>query len=213
MAVPSKLSCPKCGIEVGEKDNFCPACGGSLNKVAEDFQRVPKSAPWVALGLVIVGLIFVFVFVTSQSGPPGQKQTPVSSQAAAPQMTEAELARLPKDYDQLVNMGNKYFDQQRFHDAVVVYRKALDMDSSDLDLLTDYGASLNFLGDFEGAKIQLEKVLSKSPNHPVANFNLGVVYVNLGQNEEAKKFWNKYLQLDPTSERAAEVKKFLSELK
>lgn len=205
-------TCPKCGGEVEEKDNFCPACGASLKNEIEDFNRLPKSAPWVALGLVVVGLIFIFVFVTSQSRPPGQNQTPASSMGT-PQLTEGEVAKLPKDFKALVKMGNDFFDQQRFHDAMVIYRKALEIDSSDLDLRTDYGACLNFMGDFDGAKVQFDRVLAQDPNHPVANFNLGVVYINLGKNEEAKKFWNKYLQLDPTSERAEQVKKFLSDLK
>lgn len=163
--------------------------------------------------MVLAGLIFIFVFVSSQPKPSGQAGRPAASETAAPQLTEAEIAKLPKDFKKLAAMGNNYFDQQRFHDAMVVYRRALEIDSTDLNLRVDYGACLNFLGDFAGAKSQLEKALTLEPNHPVANFNLGVVYVNLGENEKAKKYWKKYLQLEPASERADQVRKFLSEIK
>ncbi len=184
---------------------------------AADFGRIPKTAPWVALGLVAAGLVFIFVFVSSQSRPPGASSgnMPPSSQGEPPlpQLTEAEVARLPKDFKKLAEMGNHYFDHQQFHDALVIYRKALEIDSTNLDVRTDFAASLNFMGDFAGAKRELERVLAKSPNHPVANFNLGVVHINTGQNGEARRYWTKYLELDPSSPRAREVRKLLAELK
>jgi tetratricopeptide (TPR) repeat protein len=165
----------------------------------------------------VAGLIFIFVFVSSQSRPPGASSgnmpTSPQSEPPLPQLTEAEVARLPKDFKKLVEMGNHYFDHQQFHDAMVIYRKALEIDSTNLDLRTDFAASLNFMGDFAGAKKELEKVLARRPNHAVATFNLGVVHINLGQNEQARRYWEKYLQLDPSSPRAQEVKKLLAELK
>ncbi len=182
-----------------------------------DYRRIPKTAPWVALGLVAAGLIFIFIFVTSQSRPPSQTDMPASSNPAGepplPQLSEADIAKLPKDFKKLVEMGNHYFDHQQFHDAMVLYRKALEIDSTDLDVRTDYAACLNFMGDFEGAKKQLEKVLAQKPDHTVATFNLGVVFINLGQNREARRYWNKFLELDPGSPRAEEVRKMLLELK
>lgn len=215
-------ACPQCGKAVTGQENFCPACGTKLKVGREkaDFHRIPKTAPWVALGLVAAGLIFIFVFVSSQSRPPGAASgnMPTSSPDGAgepplPQLTEAEIARLPKDFKKLVEMGNHYFDHQQFHDAMVVYRKALEIDSANLDVRTDFAACLNFMGDFAGAKKELEKILAKKPNHIVANFNLGVVHINLGQNEKARTYWNKYLELDPSSPRAQEVRKLLAELK
>ncbi len=212
-----RAACPKCGQALSEKDNFCLACGANLNNRVErsDFHRIPKSAPWVALGLVAAGLVFIFVFVRSQSKAPAGGETPASSQAelAQPQLTEAEMAKLPKDFKKLVEMGNFHFDHQRFHDAMVIYKRALEINSDDLEVRTDYAASLNFLGDFEGAKSELERVLAKNPNHTVANFNLGVVHVNMNRNDLAQKYWKRFLELDPSSPRSQEVRKMLSELK
>jgi cytochrome c-type biogenesis protein CcmH/NrfG len=212
-------SCPQCGKEVSGEENFCPACGYKLKSAATDtdFNRIPKTAPWVALGLVAAGLVFIFVFVSSQSRPPAPSSDnmPASSQGEPPlpQLTEAEVARLPKDFKKLVEMGNHYFDHQQFHDAMVIYRKALEIDSGDMNVRTDFAAALNFMGDFAGAKRELEKVLKKKPDHIVANFNLGVVYINTGDNGNTRKYWNRYLELDPSSPRALEVRKMLAELK
>lgn len=211
-----KKECSKCHIEVTNSDKFCPSCGISLSETPPDYHRLPQSAPWVAMGLVAIGLVFIFIFVTSQSRPPQTSPggaMPGSSEPALPQLTEAEIAKLPKDFGKLVEQGNHYFDHQQFHDAMVVYRKALEIDSTHLEVRTDYAACLNFLGDFNGAKVQLEKVLAKKPDHIVALFNMGVVHINLGQNAETKKYWSRYLELDPTSPRSAEVKKLLAELK
>lgn len=213
---PSEWNCPKCGVAAGPDAFFCPACGTALKKEIGDYHRLPKSAPWVAMALVALGLVFIFIFVTSQSRPPQTSAggaLPGGSEPALPQLTEADIAKLPKDFDRLVEQGNHYFDHQQFHDAMVLYRKALEIDSTHLEVRTDYAACLNFLGDFNGAKVQLEMVLAKKPDHVVALFNMGVVHINLGQNAEAKKYWSRYLELDPASPRAAEVKKLLAELK
>lgn len=219
LAEPQLAACPQCGKEVGGDENFCPACGAKLKGAvqAADYHRIPKSAPWVALGLVALGLVFIFVFVSSQSRPPdassGTMPSSTQGEPPLPQLTEAEIAKLPKDFSKLVEMGNHYFDHQQFHDAMVIYRKALEIDSTALDVRTDYAAALNVMGDFAGAKRELEKVLAQNPKHIVATFNLGVVYINSGDNANARKYWSRYLELDPNSPRAAEVKKMLAELK
>ncbi len=219
LSAQKNAACPQCGREVSGEENFCPTCGFKLKgvAVAADFNRIPKTAPWVALGLVAAGLVFIFVFVSSQSRPPaassGNMPPSPQGEPPLPQLSEAEVARLPKDFKKLVEMGNHYFDHQQFHDAMVIYKKALEMDSANLDVRTDFAAALNFMGDFAGAKKELEKVLAQSPNHAVANFNLGVVHINMGQNEEARRCWTKYLELDPSSPRAQEVRKLLAELK
>jgi cytochrome c-type biogenesis protein CcmH/NrfG len=217
LSISAAENCAACGGSVTNQDKFCPACGAVLKKEAGDYRRLPRSAPWVAMALVAAGLVFIFIFVTSQSRPPQTSAAdgamPGSSEPALPQLTEADIAKLPKDFSKLVEQGNHYFDHQQFHDAMVLYRKALEIDSGSLDVRTDYAASLNFLGDFNGAKAQLEKVLAQKPKHIVATFNMGVVHINLGRNAEAKKYWSQYLELDPTSPRAAEVKKMLAELK
>ncbi len=221
-SAPKPTACPQCGKEIGGQENFCSACGAQLKGAAEaaDFKRIPKTAPWVALGLVAAGLVFIFVFVSSQSRPPGADSGNMPATAPGetgkpplPELSEAEIAKLPKDFAKLVEMGNHYFDHQQFHDAMVIYRKALEIDSTDFNVRTDYAAALNFMGEFAGAKRELEKVLAKNPKHIVATFNLGVVYINTGDNANARKYWNKYLELDPNSPRAAEVRKMLAELK
>ena len=219
LAESQLTACPQCGREVGGQENFCPACGAKLKGAASaaDFKRIPKSAPWVALGFVAAGLIFIFVFVSSQSRPPDASSSnmPASTQGEPPlpQLSDEEVAKLPKDFAKLVELGNHYFDHQQFHDAMVIYKKALEIDSTDFNVRTDYAAALNFMGDFAGAKRELELVLAKNPKHPVATFNLGVVYINTGDHANARKYWNKYLELDPGSPRAAEVRKMLAELK
>jgi cytochrome c-type biogenesis protein CcmH/NrfG len=219
LSEPKISACPQCGKEVSGEENFCPACGARIQGAvsAADFKRIPKTAPWVALGLVAAGLIFIFVFVSSQSRPPGEGSgnMPAASQGEPPlpQLSDEEVAKLPKDFAKLVEMGNHYFDHQQFHDAMVIYKKALEIDSTDFNVRTDYAAALNFMGDFAGAKRELEFVLAQNPKHAVATFNLGVVYINTGDHANARKYWNKYLELDPNSPRAGEVRKMLAELK
>jgi outer membrane protein assembly factor BamD (BamD/ComL family) len=58
----------------------------------------------------------------------------------------------------------------------------------------------------------LEKTLAADPNRKEAQGNLGYAYLKLGKNADAKKHFERYLELFPGSPKAAEVRGILGTL-
>jgi tetratricopeptide (TPR) repeat protein len=62
-------------------------------------------------------------------------------------------------------------------------------------------------GDRQGAFNYAQKLVKAQPNNPQAYYVLGVVYVQIGDRENAIKFLNMALQLDPQYKPALEILK------
>src|SRR5690606_13967858 len=58
------------------------------------------------------------------------------------------------------------------------------------------------LGRFEEAAAAYQQLVELTPNHPTADFNLGICYEKLGQWEEAAQHFEKSLESDPEREDA-----------
>ncbi len=90
------------------------------------------------------------------------------------------LADDPADLDALVNLGNLYFDQERYLEAVEFYRESLVIDPADPSVRTDLGISLLRLGHTVEAVQAFEQAISDAPEHALAHYNLGVTLAQAG---------------------------------
>ena len=61
--------------------------------------------------------------------------------------------------------------------------------------------------------MKFEEALKSNPNHPEANFQLGMALLNEGKLAEAIASFEKYLQLAPDGQFAAQAKGMLAQLK
>ena len=64
-------------------------------------------------------------------------------------------------------------------------------------------------GRTDAAIARLEQVLSIDPDHPRSHYLLGLCRINQGNNEEAKRLINRFLELSPNDPQAAEAKDML----
>ncbi len=69
------------------------------------------------------------------------------------------------------------------------------------------GYAYSMMGDAQNFEQNMLKALEYYPNYKDVMINLGSVYVNQQRYEEAKKYLDKVLQLDPQNENAAELYK------
>ncbi len=125
---------------------------------------------------------------------------------------EEMKASLPDDYDGLVQQGNIYMDSHVYPMAVEAYRRALAIDSSDVNVMVDLGASLHAMGDIHGALKMFKEAVKKDPNHSVAYFNLGIAYLGLDSSKKAAESWRRYLELEPDSPMKDTVQNFIEML-
>ena len=132
----------------------------------------------------------------------------------ASSMSEAmqNIGELPEDYDALIAMGNEYMDNFNYPVAAECYRRALEIDGSSLDVRTDYGACLHGMGLLERARDEFNKVLAEDESHPVANYNLGIVFYNLENDDSARYYWERFLMVEPEGQVSASVRNVLKEM-
>jgi TolA-binding protein len=85
--------------------------------------------------------------------------------------------------------------------------------SGSADAIYNQGIILWNQGKIAEAKVKFEETLKANPNHPEANFQLGMAQLNEGNIPGAITAFEKYLQLAPEGQFAAQAKGMLAQLK
>ncbi len=119
----------------------------------------------------------------------------------------------PHDLSTLVNLGNSYFDINRFNQAVFYYRKAIALKGDQPDVLIDLGISYFNLQHGDSAIYFVKKALEFSPNHLTGMYNLGIIYYNLKQKDKAIQTWQELIKKSPESREAQAAKQFINQIK
>lgn len=145
-------------------------------------------------------------------GPPAPGPDPQAQGRIA--MTQAIVARDPKNVQAWIQLGNDYFDTHQAQKAIEAYGRALELRPNDPDVLTDQGVMYRALAQFDKAIANFEKANRANPKHIQSLFNMGVVYAHdLNQPKKAIDAWNRVIQIAPQSEQAASAKSGIDELK
>ena len=171
-----------------------------------------KETVLVAVVVLTVGLIIGYM-VAQKGSAPGRVSTP--AQAPAP-MVSAEkrideikeiLAADPANRNAWVALGNQYFDNNQFIDAIDAYDKALELQPNDPDVLVDQGVMFRRLGWFDKAIDNFTMASELNPRHVNALFNLGIIYrYDLQDFPKATEIWTKLLEMNPGSPAADKLR-------
>lgn len=100
---------------------------------------------------------------------------------------------MPWDY---VRRGDRFYDEERYQDAVGEYTKAINMDSNNTTALCNLSAAYNCLKQYKKAIEECEKVLQIDPNESTAYNNRGFAYGELMQYEKAIEDYTKAIEID-----------------
>ena len=155
---------------------------------------------------------------TSPVAPAPQASAPAQSQQpAAPALDERRAAELraeaeknPRDATPRVQLGNLYFDSERFDDAAKWYVDALAINPNDANVSTDLGITYYYRNQPDRALEQFERSLQIDPKHSKTLLNIGVVRAWGKQDlEGAAKAWERVLEVAPNSEEAQRAKQGL----
>jgi tetratricopeptide (TPR) repeat protein len=190
----------------------------------------------LAVAGAFFGLIVGWVIGSQQTGPPrvafppaavSQPARPAQDQASMPaaqaprQLDQAEAQRLsaaatkdPADAQVRVDLGNLYFDADRFTEAASWYQAALTIRPADADVSTDLGVCYHYMNDPDRALQQFAASLKIDPKHVKTLLNQGVVRA-FGQQDlqGAVASWEKVIEIAPTSAEADTARKALQGLK
>ena len=172
------------------------------------------SIAYVIAGICF-GIILGWVIGTQQARRPGASAPAAASQPAtagtaqqqAPRLDEGRVQALntilqsdPKNVNATIQLGNVYFDAERWDDAIKWYARALELDPKNADASTDLGVSYYYSNKPDLALAQFEKSLAISPAHTKTLLNKGIVLAFGKQDlKGAATEWQKVVELAPDS--------------
>jgi tetratricopeptide (TPR) repeat protein len=110
----------------------------------------------------------------------------------------------PDDTNAVFNYAWYLARAGRYEDALAAYETIMNTDAPGLDEIHLNIANLymDHLGDHEKAREHIEYVFTLKPRHVGAWHNLGSLFEQLGEREEAARCFNNCLALDPQNESA-----------
>lgn len=123
------------------------------------------------------------------------------------------LEKNPDNYEAKLYIGNTYANRGQNDKALEWYNK-IDFEKIN-DPLVLYNIGSNFYNQskFDEALKYYQKAAAIQNDFLDAIYQLGLVYLTLGKNEESLEAFNEYLKYDSESERADQVKRFIEFLK
>jgi len=186
----------------------------------------------LAIAGAFFGLIVGWIIGTQQGAPrmpqgaaapqaavaPQQAATPA---VAAPALDEGRVQALraaadanPSDAQTRVQLGNVYFDAERYSDAVTWYEAALKLNPNDPNVSTDLGVAYYYLNQPDRALEQFERSLKIDPSHAKTLLNQGVVRAFGRQDlNGAAESWQRLIAVAPTSPEADAARRALEGLR
>ncbi|MBI4560407.1 MAG: tetratricopeptide repeat protein, partial [Candidatus Rokubacteria bacterium] len=97
------------------------------------------------------------------------------------------------------NLGLLHHRMGRYAEAGECYRVTLEADAACVQAAYNLGSLHEDLGDLPQALEWYRRTLVKSPDYADAHFNLASLLARMGENEEARRHWKIYLELDQAS--------------
>ena len=130
---------------------------------------------------------------------PGANASPNLGERIA--LLEKRVQDAPDDAELWIKLGDSYFDDEKPAKAIAAYEKALTLRPNVPGVLTDLGIMYRETGQFDKALDAFDKAIAASPGFQNALFNSGVVlYFDLGRKAEARKRWERLLQINPQAQ-------------
>ncbi len=187
----------------------------------------------IAFGIagVVFGLIAGWIIGSQQASlRPGQTPVAVSAPAqqapggAAPAAAILDETRVkalttvaeqqPTSAQPRVELGNLYFDAERYTDAIKWYGEALKLAPTDVNVSTDLAVSYYYTNQPDRALEQFATSLKLNPTHTKTLLNQGIVQA-FGKQDlaAAERSWQQVIDLDPNGAEGQAAKRALDSLK
>jgi len=123
---------------------------------------------------------------------------------------QRRVATEPDNATAWIELGNAQYDAGMAKQAIEAYDHALKLNPNNSDVLNDQGAMYRQVGDTQRALTNFEKALAIDPNNLESLYNMGYIYIfDLHDTDRALAIWQRYLELDHSSETAEQVRSFI----
>ena len=182
---------------------------------------MPRLTPlhWLALAVFLLFYGFAVFALTRDyylRQPPRAQTAPAATAATrAPAPAPARgLGAIPESITEtnpalLHQQADALFTQQRYAEAVLVYRRLLELKPDDSEARNDLGFALLQMGDQQGAIEELRRAVEKGPQLQRPWLTLGFANLQAGNAAEARQALEKARDLDPESDIGQEASRLL----
>lgn len=123
------------------------------------------------------------------------------------------LEKEPQSQDILINLSSIYFEKGELEEGMKYFKQLDDKTLTDPGTFYNIGILLFKNGQIDMAIDYLNKCLAVDPGYVNGYYQLALANLNKGDLEEAKKNFQKVIELAPDSEKAALAKKMLDNIK
>lgn len=122
---------------------------------------------------------------------------------------QERLNNNPKDHQALAGVADSYFGLQRYREAIEYYKKAIELDSKDVDSYNDLGLAYHYIGESsEGLKF-VEHGIRVNPLYQRIWLTKGYILATAGKVSEAMTAWEKAYALGPETDVGKAAKGFM----
>jgi cytochrome c-type biogenesis protein CcmH/NrfG len=145
-------------------------------------------------------------------GTEGRPPAAALDEARVKELTTAAAAE-PANPTPRVQLGNTYFDAERYPDSVRWYEEALRLGPNDANVSTDLGVAYYYTNQPDKAIQQFEQSLKIDPKHTKTMLNMGIVKA-FGKQDlaGASAAWQQVIATAPNSPEAQAATKALEGL-
>ena len=173
---------------------------------------MPRESLVFGIAGIFFGVLVGWIIGSQQSGGP-RPGSPAAAQAAAPaaqtatpldesraSALKASAEKDPRDAASRVDLGNMYFDAERFDEAARWYSEALKIEPRNVNASTDLGIAYYYMNQPDLALQQFDRSLALDPKHTKTLLNVGIVRAFGKQDlDGAAKAWQRVIDVAPDS--------------
>ncbi|MCC7010859.1 MAG: tetratricopeptide repeat protein [Acidobacteria bacterium] len=184
-----------------------------------------------AVSGVLFGLLVGWILGSQQSGAPvpaapapqaavpaggaasGTSQPPPFDAARAAEL-ERQANADPKNAAVRTELGNLYFDAERYDRAITWYEAALQLDEKNVNVSTDLAVAYYYSNQADRALAQIDYSLKLDPRHLKTLLNQGIIRA-FGKSDlaGAQRSWEQVVAIAPASEEGRRAQQGLDGLR
>ena len=113
---------------------------------------------------------------------------------------ELEVVKNPANIKAWTQLGNLYFDTNKYDRAIVAYKKSLELNPQNADVWTDMGVMYRRNRQPAEALKAFDKAIEVNPRHEISRFNKGIVLLHdLNDQQSAIRAWEDLLKINPVA--------------
>jgi cytochrome c-type biogenesis protein CcmH/NrfG len=145
----------------------------------------------------------------------GTTQTPAHSFDANRAMElERQAGAEPRNAQVRTDLGNLYFDAERYEQAITWYEASSKLDGRDVNVSTDLAVAYYYSNQIDRALAQIDRSLRLDPRHLKTLLNQGIIRA-FGKSdlEGARKSWEQVVALAPASDEGRRAQQGLDGLR